>query len=209
MDVTRWPDKVMGRRRSNMRYIAILGIVCLGTLGMASGCSDGTEGSGGAGGASASSSSSGMESSSSSSSSSGGGGMGSSSSSSSSTSTSTSTSTSSSSSGAPLINGCDQGTAEDHLADAKVTINVGVNGFTYSPACIRVKKGTDVNFVGMFSSHPTVGGLAGPPGVPDSASPIKQTMSGSSVTFTMDTVGTYPFYCEYHTPSMAGAVFVE
>ena len=188
-----------------MRYVAILGIVCLGTLGMASGCSDGTEGSGGAGGASASSSSSGMESSSSSSSSSGGGGMGSSSSSS----TSTSTSTSSSSSGAPLINGCDQATAEDHLADPKVTINVGVNGFTYSPACIRVKSGTDVNFVGMFSSHPTVGGLAGSPPVPDSASPIKQTNSGTSVTFTMDTVGTYPFYCEYHTPNMAGAVFVE
>ena len=177
-----------------MRYVASLGIVCLGTLGVASGCSDGTDGSGGAGGASASSSSS-------SSSSSGEGGMGTSSSSSSGT-----TGSSSSSSGGMAVNGCTS--YEDHLADAKVTISVGANGFSYSPACIRVKKGTDVNFVGAFSSHPTVGGTVSP-STPDSASPIKYTNSGTSVTFTMDLAGTYPFYCEYHAPDMAGAVLVE
>ncbi len=184
-----------------MRYVAILGIVCLGTLGMVSGCSDGTEGTGGAGGGGGSESSS-------SSSSTSGGGMGSTSSSSSGMGSTSSSSSSSSSSGGMLINGCDKATAEDHLADAKVTISVGANGFSYSPACIRVKKGTDVNFVGAFSSHPTVGGTVSP-STPDSASPIKLTNSGTSVTFTMDLAGTYPFYCEYHAPDMAGAVFVE
>ncbi len=72
----------------------------------------------------------------------------------------------------------------------------------------NLKKGTDVNFVGAFSSHPTVGGTVSP-STPDSASPIKLTNSGTSVTFTMDLAGTYPFYCEYHAPDMAGAVFVE
>lgn len=182
-----------------MRNVAILGIVCLGTLGMVSGCSDGTEGSGGAGGGGGSeASSSSSSSSSSTSSTSSGGGMGSSSSSS---------SASSSSSGGMAVNGCTS--YQDNLAKPMVTISVGANGFKYDPACIRVKKDTKVNFVGAFTSHPTVGGLAGPPGVPDSASPIKQTNSGTSVTFTMDTVGTYPYYCEYHTPDMAGAIIVE
>ena len=108
-----------------------------------------------------------------------------------------------------LINGCDQATAADHLADATVTVLVGSNGFTYDPPCIRIKKGADVTFTGTFSSHPTVGGTATSPPVPDSASPIKQTNSGTAVTFTFDTVGTYPYYCEYHTPNMAGVVYVE
>jgi plastocyanin len=111
--------------------------------------------------------------------------------------------------GMPLINGCDQATAENHLADAKVTISVGANGFTFSPACVRMKKGAQINFVGAFASHPLVGGVIGPPPVPDSSSPIKPTNSGNSATFTIPLAGTYPFYCEYHQPTMAGAAFVE
>jgi plastocyanin len=178
-----------------MRYVAILGIVCLGTLGSVIGCGGETggetTGSGGGGEASsssASSSSSGMGGS-------GGGGMASSS--------------SSSSSGGMMIHGCDQGTADDLTANANTKVAVGANGFTYSPACIRIKKGATVTFEGTFASHPTVGGLAGPPPAPDSASPIKQTNSGTSVTFTFDTAGSYPYYCEYHLPSMAGVVYVE
>jgi len=178
-----------------MRYVAILGIVCLGALGTVIGCGGetggDTTGSGGGGESSSSSSSS----SSSGMGGSGGGGMASSS--------------SSSSSGGMMVNGCEQGTAEDHTADANTKVAVGGAGFTYSPACIRIKKGSTVTFEGAFASHPTVGGLAGPPPAPDSSSPIKQTNTGTSVTFTFDTAGNYPYYCEYHLPSMAGVVFVE
>ena len=109
-----------------------------------------------------------------------------------------------------LINGCDQATAADHLNDANTTVLVGGSlPPTYDPPCIRIKKGADVTFSGTFSMHPTVGGTATIPPVPDSASPIKQTNTGTSVTFTFDTVGAYPYYCEYHTPNMAGVVYVE
>lgn len=179
-----------------MRYVAILGIVCLGALSSVIGCGDETGGTTtGAGGGEASSSSS---SSSSSSGMGGGGGAG-----------GGMASSSSSSSGGMAINGCMQGMAEDHTADANTKVTVGGAGFTYSPACIRIKKGASVTFEGTFASHPTVGGLAGPPPTPDSSSPIKQTNSGTSVTFNFDTAGNYPYYCEYHLPSMAGVVFVE
>jgi plastocyanin len=32
---------------------------------------------------------------------------------------------------------------------------------------------------------------------------------GSSATFTMSPAGTYPYYCNFHKPGMAGAIFVE
>lgn len=183
-----------------MRYVAILGIVCLGTMGLISGCSDGetgtTGGAGGSGNASSSSSSS-------------GGGMGGGSSSSSSGEGGSMASSSSSSSGGMLINGCDKATAEDHTADAVTKVAVGMGGFSFSPACIRIKKGADVTFEGNFSFHPLVGGVASIPPMPDSSSPIKQTNAGMSATFTFDLAGTYPYYCEYHTPNMAGVVFVE
>lgn len=187
-----------------MRYVAILGIVCLGAASVIGGCSDGDPGDpGGAGGngnASSSSSSGegGMGTSTSSSSSSGmGGGMASSS--------------SSSSGGGMLLNGCDMATAKDETANAAVTIKFGVGGFAYDPPCIRVKKGTKVTFEGAFTSHPLVGGTttAGMAPVPDPTSPIQPTKSGTTATFTMDTVGTFPYYCEYHIPNMAGVVYVE
>lgn len=179
-----------------MRYVAILGIVCLGALGSVIGCGDETGGNTtGAGGGGEASSSSSSSSSGMGGSGGAGGGM--------------TSSSSSSSSGAMMIHGCDQGTAEDHTADMNTKVTVGGAGFTYSPACIRIKKGATVTFEGTFASHPTVGGLAGPPPAPDSASPIKQTNSGTSVTFNFDTVGNYPYYCEYHLPSMAGVVYVE
>jgi plastocyanin len=106
------------------------------------------------------------------------------------------------------VNGCDSATAQDETANAAVKITYGAD-LKYTPACIRVKKGTDITFEGTFSMHPLVGGDVGPPPVPDSASPIKATNGGNAVTFTMDLAGAFPYYCEYHLPSMAGAVFVE
>ncbi len=186
-----------------MRYVAILGIVCLGAAGFIGGCSDGTDGTGGAGGNAASSSSSGE------------GGMGGSASSSSSGMAGMgggmASSSSSSSGGAMLINGCDPAAAKDETANAAVTITFGNPNFAYTPPCIKVKKGTKVTFEGNFTFHPLIGGTttAGMPPVPDPTSPIKATAAGMSATFTMDTAGTFPYYCEIHLPSMAGAIFVE
>lgn len=184
-----------------MRYVAILGVICLGMGALSAGCEESTEGeTGGGGNGTASSSSSGDVSSSSSSSGGGaGGGM-----------SSSSSSSASSSSSGMLINGCDKATAVDMTASAMVKVAVGPNLMTvYSPACIRIKKGMSVTFEGNFAAHPTVGGTVGAPPMPDLSSPIKQTMSGTSATFTFDLVGTYPYYCEYHAPTMAGVVFVE
>ncbi len=186
-----------------MRYVAILGMVCLGAAGFIGGCSDGTDGTGGAGGNAASSSSSGE------------GGMGGSASSSSSGMAGMgggmASSSSSSSGGAMLINGCDPAAAKDETANAAVTITFGNPNFAYTPPCIKVKKGTKVTFEGNFTFHPLIGGTttAGMPPVPDPTSPIKATAAGMSATFTMDTAGTFPYYCEIHLPSMAGAIFVE
>ena len=107
-----------------------------------------------------------------------------------------------------MLNGCDSSTAKDETANATVKITFG-SDLKYTPPCIRVKKGTDVTFEGTFSSHPLVGGEATLPPKPDGGSPIKATMAGTAVTFTMDLAGNYGYYCEYHVPSMAGAIFVE
>ena len=91
-----------------------------------------------------------------------------------------------------------------------MTIDFGGGlGLKYSPACIRVKAGTDVTFNGSFSNHPLRAGDAGPPATVDPNSPIKSTDAGSTATFTMSAAGTYPYYCNFHKPGMAGAVFVE
>ena len=68
-----------------------------------------------------------------------------------------------------------------------------------------------VTFSGSFASHPLVGGeVVGMSKVPDAASPILPTSSGSMATFTLSNAGTYPYYCNPHAVSfsMKGAVFV-
>lgn len=111
-------------------------------------------------------------------------------------------------SGPVLVNGCDEATAEDHSADAKVAIAFGgAVGFKYSPACIKVKAGTTVTFNGDFVSHPLSGGLDG---TKDANSPIKETLSGATKDFVLADVGTYGFFCEFHQAGgMKGAVFVK
>jgi plastocyanin len=106
------------------------------------------------------------------------------------------------------VNGCDPATAEDHTADSNVTITFGGSlGLKYAPACIKIAKGNSVTFSGSFSSHPLSGGADGNK---DTSSPIAETSTGSSATFTFANAGTFPFFCEYHFSSgMEGAVFVQ
>jgi len=107
-----------------------------------------------------------------------------------------------------LINGCDEATAEDHVADATTAVTVA--GLKYTPACIKIKAGASVKFTSTFSIHPLLGGtVEGGVETPDSTSPISATSTGDEVTFTFAEAGTFPYYCDEHSASgMAGVVFV-
>jgi plastocyanin len=106
-----------------------------------------------------------------------------------------------------MVNGCDPATAEDHTADSSVTIMFPVGGLKYSPACIKIAKGSSVTFSGSFMNHPLSGGTSG---TPDASSPITHTMTGTSADFTFSEAGTFPYYCDFHFSSgMEGAIFVE
>jgi plastocyanin len=111
--------------------------------------------------------------------------------------------------GEPAINGCKPATADDYTGMATATVQFV--GLSYSPACIRVKKGTMVTFEGMFGSHPLEGGtvMNGIP-TPDPNSPITKTNTGMSATFTLSNEGVVPYYCTFHAASgMMGAIFVD
>jgi plastocyanin len=107
-----------------------------------------------------------------------------------------------------LLNGCDEATAEDHLADAKVQISFGgAVGFKYAPKCIVIKSGTTVTFSGDFASHPLAGGVDG---TKDPSSPITATNTGMSKDFVIAAGGAYGYYCEFHQAGgMKGAIFVK
>lgn len=109
----------------------------------------------------------------------------------------------------PAINACTQAMADDYTTFTTATIQF--NGFTYYPACIRVKTGTDVTFEGAFGAHPLQGGtVVSGVGTPDPTSPIQLTNMGMSATFKLNNAGVVPYYCTLHTANdMMGAIFVE
>lgn len=84
-------------------------------------------------------------------------------------------------------------------------------GIVYDPMCLVVSLGTTVTFEDDFATHPLVGGeIVDGRGVPDPASPIPPTSSGSSIVVTFDTPGLYGYYCVNHvTLGMAGAIRVD
>jgi plastocyanin len=81
---------------------------------------------------------------------------------------------------------------------------------SYSPKCLKVKKGTAVKFTGDFTLHPTEpskmrGELMG--------NPIPSLKSGMESTVTFDKAGFFAYYCTVHGGSdtgtfMAGVVWV-
>ena len=118
--------------------------------------------------------------------------------------------------GAPLhaavLNGCDQLSAVDATGKGEVEIHFGGHlGYAYQPDCAAVSSGTIVTFVGDFGAHPLVPGrLEGGEVIPDDASPLRSTVSGTKVKFLMSEPGTHGYYCDSHVAdAMAGAVFVE
>jgi plastocyanin len=146
-----------------------------------------------------------------------GGGSGGSTTTSTTSTTATTTATSSASgtggSGPTLINGCDLAKLEDHTMDATVEIKFGdAIGLLYSPPCIKVKSGTKVTFTGNLDIHPLAGGevIVGMAASPDPASPIKNTITGATVSFTIASAGSYPYFCtEHYSAGMKGLVVAE
>ena len=70
--------------------------------------------------------------------------------------------------------------------------------------------GHGVTFAGDFASHPLRAGdvSSGTP-VPDTTSPIMSTDTGTMASFTFPNAGKFGYYCNFHEPGMAGAIFVQ
>ncbi len=111
-----------------------------------------------------------------------------------------------------MLNGCDSSTAVDKTASTSTTVTFG-DTLVYDPACIRIKAGSSVTFMGDFGVHPLQGGTVSGSPKPDAASPIKLTMGsadgGMSAAFTFPAAGNFGYYCTVHgSIGMKGAVFV-
>lgn len=110
--------------------------------------------------------------------------------------------------GGEVVNGCDPAMAVDMTGMAEVVINQVA--LTYTPACIKVSAGTSVKFTADFVGHPLVGGIVDGTKMPDAASPILATSTGTEASFTIANAGTYGYYCDFHALSgMFGAIIAE
>jgi plastocyanin len=107
------------------------------------------------------------------------------------------------------LNGCTRATSLDATSQTAVTIDFG--SFFYDPPCLRVSAGTTVTFSGSFSAHPLIGGYVNN----NMANPAAQgpflpmVNSGTSASFGLDAVGTFPYYCVFHPGQMSGTIYVE
>ena len=101
----------------------------------------------------------------------------------------------------PVVNGC---TTYADMTAAGATIDgpMDPNPAQYSPNCVRIKAGQSVTWNVDLSAHPL--GAAGG----TTPSPITATSTGTSVTFTFSTPGTYGYHCMVHPTIMFGAVDV-
>jgi plastocyanin len=110
------------------------------------------------------------------------------------------------------LNGCGAADFVDASEDDAV-VQIAADGLSFTPPCITVAAGQTLRFEGSLTAHPIAPGNAddAEAGSPDN--PITATSSGSSVEFTFDSAGTYPYYCELHSfgagMGMAGAVYVR
>ena len=108
-----------------------------------------------------------------------------------------------------VINGCTEAEAMDMSGAANVTITDVSAWVVPHSACIRVSANTAVTWEGNFTAHPLVGGVT--PMV-DDASPITMidaTSGTADASVTLETAGTYPYFCDIHLTSMQGVIYVE
>jgi plastocyanin len=88
---------------------------------------------------------------------------------------------------------------------------IAIQGTSYSPKCLRIKKGTALN-IQASSRHP----LQGLPVMENSiVNPIYNELGGAVVTntYTFNEVGVFGYYCTAHGNNgglgMAGAIYVS
>ena len=90
-------------------------------------------------------------------------------------------------------------------ASREVSFGGGL-GLSYSPKCIKIKKGQTITFKGSFAGHPLKASC-------EEATAIPATNSGTTKTVTFNTPGYYSYYCTFHSSTsgsgMAGSIFVE
>ncbi len=110
------------------------------------------------------------------------------------------------------LNGCTYATAIDLTATAMPTINFPGATLMYSPACIRIHAGQTVTFDAdsgsTFANHPLRPG-DGATRTTQTGTPITNVDTGTTMTFTFPDPGTWGYYCNFHAPSMAGAIYVD
>jgi plastocyanin len=105
-----------------------------------------------------------------------------------------------------LVNGCTRAGALD-LTAAAADRRIEQLGISYMPSCIRIRAGQSVTWNADFVAHPLSSGSPGAGAQP--GSPITETISGSTKTFTFPAAGVFGFWCEEHGTAMMGAVYVE
>lgn len=111
--------------------------------------------------------------------------------------------------GGTALNNCND---SDFHVVAGTSTTVTFAPYAYSPRCLQVSPGTTATFSGIFSEHPLTPGVApNASGTGSAGSPLMQMTSGTSMPFTFNTVGDYPYYCGFHyqTNNMMGAVRVR
>jgi plastocyanin len=86
--------------------------------------------------------------------------------------------------------------------DPTITGPSNANPSQFSPNCVHIKTGQMVTWNVDFTNHP-LGASGG-----TTPSPIQTTSSGTMVSFTFGSTGTYGFHCLAHPSIMFGAVLV-
>jgi len=109
------------------------------------------------------------------------------------------------------VNPCN---SEDAYTTTGTTIMYGGPNLKYTPKCLKVAAGSQVTFSpatsgDSFSVHPLNHSTRG-----TQPSPITETLTGASKTFTFATPGFYAYYCEFHGSAddgnnMAGVIWVD
>ncbi len=110
--------------------------------------------------------------------------------------------------GGGVVNGCTGDSAMDLSGSTAVTITDISAWVVPHSACIIVSQGTAVTWQGDFDTHPLVGGTSP---ATDPTSPITQAGSTSGTadaTITFSATGAFPYFCDVHTNTMLGVVYV-
>ena len=112
----------------------------------------------------------------------------------------------------PSLHGCASTSFVDRRAgsrDIGFGTSLGSPALGYSPNCMIIAAGQSAKWVGNFDTHPLVGGEHnGTAGT--MPNPIGRHDTGSAaVEVTFGTAGLYPYYCDYHAPTMVGVIWVQ